>query len=121
MNALVEWLFEFRVASRSGAPIKRREMEEFLEAASAQWEEENDIFVGFGLDSLADEQATWLCRFPVCANHEEQLVPESKCQELLGLYQEHCDRRCWTLEDGFREFTEEDAKSFQDFLDSLEP
>jgi hypothetical protein len=113
MKELIEWLFEFRVTSLDGVPISRKEMEAFLEVAPVEWEDKHDLFAGFGLDSLAKSQVTWLCHIPVCANHDGQLVSEAQCMELLTHYTAYCSERGWGLEGGFREFTKEEKRREQ--------
>ena len=108
MKKLIEWLFEFRVTSLAGGPISRKEMEAFMQVAPVEWEDKHDLFAGFGLDSLAENQETWLCSIPVCSNHDGQLVSEAQCIELLTLYTAYASERGWRLEGGFREFTKEE-------------
>ena len=105
---LNEWLFEFRVTDPSGGSISRRAMETFISAASAKWEDDHDLFVGFGLDSFADAQVTWGCRFPVCINRDGQLITQAHCEELLDQFRQYCSEQGWELTGGYRQFTDEE-------------
>ena len=107
MRELVEWAFRFTVTTPE--PVPHREIEALLDDA-VHWAEAHSFGVGGGFSSEGDDatSSSWDFEFGLCATLDHQLIPESRAKALLCHIRSKCSARGFSLQGGFREFTEEE-------------
>lgn len=109
-KALDEWKFSFRVFPKPGVtPIPNDPMESLL-FQMTDWAETYDYGIGGGYHKIQSPSSEpgWEFGFGLCVTKDNQLIPQTKANELWKFVIACCEKNSWELTGEFREFTLEE-------------